>query len=195
MKEINARIAELNTLFAQNLLKETNAFELLVKDPADLSGLPANLVGSARTKAQAKGQADAWNFGLDRGTYEGFMTFADQRDLRKQMYDAYRARGGQGGPGDNRDALAEVAQLRAEAAHLLGYANHASYELETRMAKTPEKAESFRWRVEAGLRRAEEELAEMQQIVQEEGHDFIIEGRLVVLRSAAAKRCHRRSWR
>ena len=177
MKEINARIAELNTLFAQNLLKETNAFELLVKDPADLSGLPANLTGSARAKAEAKGQADAWNFGLDRGTFEGFMTFADQRDLRKQMYNAYRARGGQGGPGDNRDALAEVAQLRAEAAQLLGYANHAAYELETRMAKTPEKAESFLLEVwKPGLRRAEEELAEMQQIVQEEGHDFIIEG-------------------
>lgn len=177
MKEINARIAELGTLFAQNLLKETNAFELVVTDPSDLSGLPADLVGSARAKAEAKGQADAWNFGLDRGTYEGFMTFADQRDLRKQMYDAYRARGGQGGPGDNRDALAEIAQLRAEAAQLLGYPNHAAYELETRMAKTPEKAESFLLEVwKPGLRRAGEELAEMQQIVQEDGHDFIIEG-------------------
>jgi peptidyl-dipeptidase Dcp len=185
MKEINARISELNTLFAQNLLRETNAFELVVTDPADLSGLPSNLVGSAKAKAEAKahahaetiGQAGAWIFGLDRGTYEGFMTFADQRDLRKQMYDAYRARGGQGGAGDNRDALAEIAQLRAEAAQLLGYPNHATYELETRMAKTPEKAESFLLEVwKPGLQRAGEELAEMQQIVQEEGHEFIIEG-------------------
>jgi peptidyl-dipeptidase Dcp len=66
MKEINARIAELDTLFAQNLLKETNAFELLVKDPADLSGLPANLVALGQDERQAKGQADAVNFGLDR---------------------------------------------------------------------------------------------------------------------------------
>ncbi len=177
MKEINARIAELNTLFAQNVLRETNAFELVVTDPAELSGLPAGLVGSAKAKAEAKGRADTWIFGLDRGTYEGFMTFADQRELRKQMFAAYRARGGQGGPGDNRDALAEIAQLRAEAAQLLGYANHAAYQLETRMAKTPEKAESFLLEVwKPGLQRADEELAEMQQIVQEEGQDFIIEG-------------------
>ena len=92
MKEINARMAELNTQFDQNVLKETNAFELLVTDPGELSGLPPDLVGSAKAKAEAKGRADAWIFGLDRGSYEGFMTFADQRDLRKLMYDAYPAR-------------------------------------------------------------------------------------------------------
>ena len=177
MKEINARISELNTMFAQNLLKETNAFELVITDPGDLSGLAADMIGSARVKAEGKGQPEAWIFGLDRGTYEGFMTYADNRDLRKQMYDAYRARGGQGGANDNRDALAEVAQLRAEAAQLLGYPNHAAYQLETRMAKTPAQAENFLLEVwKPGLKRADEELAEMQQIVQEEGHDFIIEG-------------------
>lgn len=177
MKEINARISELNTMFAQNLLKETNAFELVVTNPGDLSGLAADMIGSARVKAEGKGQPEAWIFGLDRGTYEGFMTYADNRDLRKQMYDAYRARGSQGGANDNRDALAEVAQLRAEAAQLLGYPNHAAYQLETRMAKTPAQAENFLLEVwKPGLKRADEELAEMQQIVQEEGHDFIIEG-------------------
>jgi peptidyl-dipeptidase Dcp len=177
MKEINARISELNTLFAQNLLRETNGFELVITDAADLSGLPADLVSAARVKAEAKGKEDAWVFGLDRGSYEGFMTFADNRDLRRQMYDAYRARAGQGGPNDNRDILAEIAQLRAESAQLLGYPNHAAYQLETRMAKTPEKAESFLLEVwQPGLQRADEELAEMQEIVQAEGHDFIIEG-------------------
>ena len=177
MKEINARISELETAFAQNLLKETNAFELVVTDPDELAGLPADMIGSARLKAEGKGQPEAWIFGLDRGTYEGFMTYAANRDLRKQMYDAYRARGGQGGANDNRDALAEVAQLRAEAAQLLGYPNHAAYQLETRMAKTPEQAENFLLEVwKPGLERADQELAEMQQIVQEEGHDFIIEG-------------------
>lgn len=177
MKEINARSSELNTMFAQNLLKETNAFELVVTDSGELSGLPADMIGSARVKAEGKDQPEAWIFGLDRGTYEGFMTYADNRDLRERMYDAYRARGGQGGANDNRDALAEVAQLRAEAAQLLGYPNHAAYQLETRMAKTPAQAENFLLEVwKPGLKRADEELAEMQQIVQEEGHDFIIEG-------------------
>lgn len=177
MKDINARISELTTVFAQNQLKETKAFELVVTDEADLSGLSSGMIGSASAKAEAKGKENAWVFGLDRGTYEGFMTFADNRDLRKQMFDAYRARGAQGNDNDNRDVLTEIAKLRAERAQLLGYPNHSAYQLETRMAKTPENAESFLKKVwEPGLKRADEELAEMQLIVQEEGNDFIIEG-------------------
>jgi len=177
LKEINARLSELSTVFGQNLLKETNAFELVITDPADLAGLPDNMVGSAKAKAESKGLSDAWVFGLDRGTFEGFMTFADNRELRKQMYGGYRARGGQGGATDNRDEISEMANLRAEAAQLLGYENHAAYQLETRMAKTPKTAEDFLLEVwKPGLARAEQELAEMQAIVQAEGHDFLIEG-------------------
>jgi peptidyl-dipeptidase Dcp len=177
MKDINARVSELSTMFGQNLLKETKGFELVITDEADLSGLPGNMIGSAKAKAEAKGKENAWVFGLDRGTFEGFMTYADNRELRYQMYQAYRARGGQGGENDNRDALVEMANLRAERAELLGYANHAAYQLETTMAKTPEKAEAFLKEVwQPGLDRAKLELAEMQEIVQEEGHNFIIEG-------------------
>mgnify|MGYP001823455284 FL=1 len=175
MKEINARISELNTVFAQNLLKETKAFELQITDEADLAGLPDNMIGSAKVKAEGKDK-QGWVFGLDRGTYEGFMTFADNRELRKQMNLAYRARAGQGGDNDNRDILAEVAKLRAERAQLLGFPNHSAYQLDTRMAKTPAKAEAFLKEVwEPGLKKADMELAEMQEIVQEEGKDFIIE--------------------
>ncbi|MDH3924981.1 MAG: M3 family metallopeptidase [Xanthomonadales bacterium] len=177
LKEINARVSELNTMFAQNLLKETKAFELVIIDQADLSGLSPSMIGSARAKAESKGKPDAWVFGLDRGTYEGFMTFADNRELRRQMFNAYRARGAQGNENDNRDILVETANLRAERAVLLGYSNHSEYQLETRMAKTPEKVESFLLEVwKPGLQKANEELAEMQLIVQEEGNDFIIEG-------------------
>ena len=175
MKEINARLSELNTVFGQNLLKQTKSFELHLTDEADLAGLPDNMIGSARAKAEAKGK-DGWVFGLDRGTYEGFMTFADNRELRRQMNAAYRARGAQGDSQDNRDILTEIAKLRAERAKLMGYANHAAYQLETNMAKTPANVENFLNEVwQPGLKKAREELAEMQQIVQEEGHDFVIE--------------------
>ena len=175
VKEINTRISQLNTAFGQNLLKQTKSFELVVSDEADLSGLPASMIGSAKAKAEAKGK-EGWVFGLDRGTYEGFMTFADNRELRKQLNAGYRSRGAQGDEQDNRDVLTEIAKLRAERAQLMGYDNHASYVLEYNMAKTPEKVESFLKEVwEPGLNKADQELAEMQQIVQEEGHDFIIE--------------------
>jgi peptidyl-dipeptidase Dcp len=175
MKDINARISELNTMFAQNLLKETKAFELHVTDEADLSGLAPSMIGSAKMKAEGKGK-EGWVFGLDRGTYEGFMTFADNRELRRQMNEAYRARAAQGNDNDNRDLLVEISKLRAERAQLLGYPNHSAYQLETRMAKTPDGAEDFLKKVwKPGLEAANTELAEMQEIVQEEGHDFIIE--------------------
>jgi len=177
MKDINARISELNTVFAQNLLKETKGFELLISDEADLSGLSSAQIGSARAKAMSKNRPDVWVFGLNRATFEPFMSFADDRELRKQMFDGYRSRGGQGGDNDNRDVLGEIAQLRAERAELLGYSSHSEYQLETRMAKTPEKAESFLLEVwKPGLERTRIELAEMQKIVEEEGHEFIIEG-------------------
>jgi peptidyl-dipeptidase Dcp len=177
MKDINARLSELNTVFAQNLLKETKGFELIITEKAELSGLPAAQIGSARSKAESKNRPDAWVFGLDRATFESFMTFADNRELRKQMFDGYRSRGGQGGENDNRDVLGEIANLRAERAELLGYASHSEYQLETRMAKTPGKVESFLLEVwNPGLKRTQAELAEMQKIVEEEGHEFIIEG-------------------
>jgi peptidyl-dipeptidase Dcp len=175
MKEINARLSELNTVFGQNLLKQTKSFELHVTDEADLAGLPDNMLGSARAKAEARGK-EGWVFGLDRGTYEGFMTFADNRELRRQMNEAYRARGAQGDAEDNRDLITEIAKLRAERAQLMGYPNHAAYVLETNMAKTPARVESFLNEVwQPGLKKAQEELAEMQKIVQEEGNDFLIE--------------------
>ena len=175
VKEINARVSELNTVFGQNLLKQTKSFELLVTDEADLAGLPDNMIGSAKAKAESKGK-EGWIFGLDRGTYEGFMTFADNRELRKQLNAGYISRGAQADEQDTRDVLPEIAQLRAERAQLKGYDNHAAYVLEDNMAKTPEKVESFLAEVwEPGVNKAEQELAEMRQIVQEEGHDFIIE--------------------
>lgn len=177
MKDINAKISELNTVFAQNLLKETKGFELVISDEADLSGLSKGLIGSAKKKASSRDKPDAWIFGLDRSTYESFMTFSDQRALRRQLFEAYRNRAANGGASDNRDVLAEIAKLRAERAELLGYANHSAYQLETRMAKDPQKAEDFLLDVwQPGLERARDELAEMQVIVEEEGHAFIIEG-------------------
>jgi len=177
MKEINARLSELTTAFGQNLLAETKAFELVVTDEADLSGLSDSLKGSAKSAAKSKGQPDAWIFGLNRSVYEAFMTFADNRDLRLQLFNGYRNRAANGGATDNGDLITEMAKLRAEAAELRGYKSHAAFQLETRMAKTPENALDFLGKVwDPGLAKAREEQLAMQAIVEAEGHNFIIEG-------------------
>jgi peptidyl-dipeptidase Dcp len=98
------------------------------------------------------------------------MMFAENRDLRRQMFEAYRNRGSQGNDLDNREILLETARLRAEKAALLGFDNHAAYELRYRMAKSPEIAERFLIEVwEPGLERAREELADMEKLALEDG--------------------------
>lgn len=177
LKEINAEISEITTKFAQNLLSETKSFEMVVSDEKELAGLPQEMINAAQSKAASKDKSGAWLFGLDRATYEGFMTFSENRDLRKVMFDGYRSRGMNGNDADNRDLVLRIAKLRAERARLLGYKNHAHYQLETRMAKTPEITEEFLLKVwKPGLDRASKDKSEMQTIINEEGHDFTLAG-------------------
>ncbi len=166
MSEINAQLSTLTTQYGQNLLAETKGFELIVTDEADLDGLSSAMIAAAKAKAEAKGQKDAYIFGLDRSVYEGFMTSSTNRELKEQLFQGYINRGMKGGDADNRDIALKIAQLRAEAASLRGYQSHAHYQLETRMAKTPEQAEEFLLKVwRPGLAKAKVELADMQALV------------------------------
>lgn len=177
LKEVNSKLSELTTRFAQNLLTETKAFELTVSEEERLSGLPADLVRAAERAARQKGRPGAWVFGLDRSSFEAFMTHADDRELRRRLFDGYRRRLARGGDTDNRRLVIEIARLRAARAEILGYPSHAHYMLETTMARTPERAARLLREIwEPGLARAREELAEMQAIVDDEGGGFAVEG-------------------
>lgn len=166
--KINAEISALNTQFAQNVLKATKAFRIEVTDETQLSGLSPDF--KAAIKA---GGEDKWILTVDRSVYETFMTQADNRDLRKQMFDGYRLRASSG-EFDNGPILIRIAQLRAKRAELMGYRNHAEFQLSERMAKTPQAAEEFLVKVlEPGLKRAAEEKADMQDII---GDAFQLEG-------------------
>jgi len=177
LKNINAEISKITTQFAQNLLAETKSFEMVVMDESELAGLSEQMINAAKAKAIDKDRPDAWIFGLDRATYEGFMTFSETRALRKTMFDGYRARGANGNEADNRAIVLNIAQLRAQRAELLGYASHAHYQLETRMAKTPKIAEDFLLKVwKAGLERTQKEQQAMQAIIAEEGKSFTLAG-------------------
>jgi len=169
--ELNAELSGLTTRFGQNLLAATKAFKLELKDEADTAGLSEDFKASIWNE-----EAGAWIVGLNRSAYETFMTQSENRELRSQLFDAYRLRASEG-EYDNGPAAIEVALLRAKRAELMGYKSHAHYQLETRMAKTPQAAEDFLLRVwRPGLERAKEELADMQTMVGDEykvaGHDW-----------------------
>lgn len=165
---INEELSALTTEFGKNLLLSTKAFKLEVTDEAQLAGLADDFKNSIKVEGE-----DKWVLTVDRSVYETFMTQGENRDLRKQMFDGYRLRASSG-EYDNGPILIRIAQLRAKRAELMGYPSHAAYQLETRMAKTPQQAEDFLKRVlEPGLARAREERTDMQAMI---GDAFTLEG-------------------
>lgn len=138
LKEINSKLSVATIQFGQNLLEETNAYQLVIEDEADLSGLPASLVAAAADVAKAEGQEGKWIFTLQNPSVMPFLQFADNRELRKQIWDAYQLRGNNGNTHDNNEVMIEIANLRLQRANLLGYPTHAHYVLEEAMAENPD---------------------------------------------------------
>lgn len=168
LSDINSRLAELMTLFAQNLLAATKAFNIELTDEADTAGLSDDFKANIWND-----EKQAWVLGLNRSVYETFMTQSENRELRKRMFDGYTNRANSG-EYDNGPLVIEIAQLRAKRAELLGYESHAHYQLDDRMAKTPKGAENFLLRVwEPGLAQAKQERADMQALI---GDEFTFEG-------------------
>lgn len=167
--QLNAEISGLTTTYGQNLLNATNAFKLEITDPARLGGLTDDFKNAVKVEGE-----DKWAVGLSRSFFEGFMSSAEDRELRSQLFDGYR-NVASSGDYDNGPLAIKLAQLRAKRAELMGYKSHAHYVLEQRMAHTPEAALEFLQKVlEPGLKRAAEEQADMEQIAGHEilGHDW-----------------------
>jgi len=166
--EINAELSELTTQFSQNLLAATKGFTLELTEDDEIAGLSDDFKAAIWNEDKK-----AWVVGLNRSSYETFMVQAENRDLRKQLFDGYRMRAS-GGDIDNGPLAIKAAQLRAKRAELLGYESHAHYTLETRMAKTPQGVEDFLLRVwRPGLEQAIKERADMQDMI---GDEFTFEG-------------------
>lgn len=142
LRNLDERLAKLNLTFGENVLAETNAFEMLIEDEAQLLGLPEGAKEAAAQTAKEKGKA-GWMFTLDYPSYIPFMTYADDRELRKQLSLAFGARAFQNNKNNNEENVLEIANLRHERAQLLGYESHAHFVLEERMAETPKKVHSF----------------------------------------------------
>jgi peptidyl-dipeptidase Dcp len=139
LREINGNLAELSQQFGQNLLKETNAFELHVTDRADLGDLPASLIAAAAAEAKRRGHDGGWSFTLQRPSINPFLQYSPNREMRRTLFIGYAMRGDNDNEQDNKTMLARTAALRTERAQLLGYETHAHYVLSDVMAETPER--------------------------------------------------------
>jgi Zn-dependent oligopeptidase len=142
LREIDKELSKLSLQFGENVLAETNAFELHLTDYSHLAGLPEGTIEAARSLAKAQ-EKEGWIFTLDYPSYIPFVTYADNRELRKKMAVAFGARGFQNNEFDNQEIVLKIAKLRFERANLLGYKTHAHFVLEERMAESPEKVLSF----------------------------------------------------
>ena len=142
LREIDKELATLGLKFGENVLAETNKFEMLLTKESDLAGLPDGAKEAAKAMAEAKGKK-GWLFTLDYPSYIPFVTYADNRELRKKISLAFGSKGFHNDKLDNQEIVLRIANLRHQRALLLGYTSHAHYVLEERMAETPDKVFSF----------------------------------------------------
>jgi len=136
-KELSTKLSQLTLDFGQNALKESNKFEMLLTDEADLAGLPQMVKDAAAAKAKAKGK-EGYIFDLSAPSYIAFMKYSTRRDLRQKLYMAYNTKCVAGGEFDNQENVKEIAKTRMQIANLLGYPDYATYTLRNKMAKDKE---------------------------------------------------------
>jgi peptidyl-dipeptidase Dcp len=176
LKQINQRLASLFTTFRQNGLADEEDYALIIDRESDLASLPANLCTAAAAAAEAKGQKGKWLFSNTRSSIEPFITYSSRRDLREKGWRMWTMRGDHAGKHDNKPVIAEILQLRAERARLLGFPSHAHWVLDNNMAKTPAAAMDLLLKVwRAAVARANDEIADMQAIADSEGAGISIE--------------------
>ncbi|WP_339649289.1 M3 family metallopeptidase [uncultured Salegentibacter sp.] len=142
LRDIDKKLSKLSLDFGQNVLAETNKFELHLTDENDLKGLPESFKEEAAQVAASK-EKEGWIFTLEYPSYLPFMKYAENRELRKKMALAFGSKGFHGDELDNQENVLQIAKLRYQRAQLLGYKTHAHFVLEERMAETPEKVNSF----------------------------------------------------
>ena len=177
LRELNSQLALLQLTFGQNMLKETNAFQLIIDNEADLSGLTDALVANAAAAAQKAGLEGKWLFTLQNPSIMPFLQYADNRDLREKIFKGYLMRGNNNNDNDNKEVVKQLVTLRLEKAGLMGYPDYASFVLEDRMARNANSVYALLdelWT--PALRVARQELADIQNEIKKENNTFTAEG-------------------
>lgn len=167
LREIDAELSKLKLKFGENVLAETNKYEMHLTHEEDLKGLPEGEKEAAAQLAESKGK-DGWLITLDYPSYIPFMKYAENRELRKELSIAFGSKGFHGDELDNQENILKIVSLRHERANLLGYATHAHFVLEERMAETPEKVMDFlNELLEKAKPAAEREFGELEAFAKE----------------------------
>lgn len=170
LREINKQLSALTIQFNNNVLAETNNYKLVIDNEADLAGLPQSVISAAAEAATAAGEEGKWVFTLHKPSWIPFLQYADNRDLREELYKAMYLRANNDNEFDNKNLINEIVNLRLERSKLLGYKNFAAYALEERMAKNEENVYKLLNDVWAyALPQAKKEAAELQAIADREG--------------------------
>jgi peptidyl-dipeptidase Dcp len=143
MREISKELSTLGLHFGDNVLKETNDFMMVIEKKEDLAGLPEDVIEAAAITANEKGKEGKWVFTLQYPSVVPFLTYAQNRELRKELFLANSTKGFHGDATDNQNIVKMIAKLRFERAKLLGYESHAHFVLEERMASNPKTVQTF----------------------------------------------------
>lgn len=170
LKDINKELSVFSLKFGDNLLTETKSYELVIDKKEDLAGLPDDLIEAAAEEAKAHNKNGKWVFTLNNASVMPFLQYAENRELRKKIWEAYQNRGNQDNAHDNKQNALQLANLRLEKAKLLGYSNHAAYVLEESMAKNPENVNKLLNQLwTPALEKAKTEAAEIKAMMLKDG--------------------------
>lgn len=173
LQDINKQLSSLTLKYDQNVLKETNSYRLVIDNKNDLSGLPAAVIDQAAQTAKAAGLEGKWVFTTQKPSMIPFLQFADNRNLRQQIYHAYLNRANNNNEYDNKKVLTQIVNLRLKKAQLFGFDSYANYRLQNRMAKNADNVFKLLGQVwKAALPVSEREVEEMQKIIDKEGGNF-----------------------
>lgn len=175
LKAVNTELANLYLAFNKNLLKANNAFSIVVEDSARLAGLPESSIGQAAQVAKDRGLEGKWVFTLHAPSRLPLLQYAEDRDLREQMYKGYTTQGTEG-EYNNLPIINKILQARTKKAQLLGFENFGAYMTDNVMAKTTSAAENLLMQIwTPAVARVHEEVAEMQALADEQGAGIKIE--------------------
>ncbi len=173
LNEINERMSMVSLELGENVLAETNNFQLLLETEEDLAGLPESVRATAAQDAENAGVDALGLITLHKPSWIPFLQYSERRDLREEVYRGYFMRGDNDNEYDNKDLFAELMQLRQEMASLLGFENYAEYFLDIQMAENPENVYDFLEELwEPSIALAKKERDQMQEIIDREGGDF-----------------------